>query len=143
MTPLGWARANLIYDTIRDRPKPGSPMESVLLLVWQMRQEIEYYAVRAVVQASIDPDEGKSTQDAWKSFTEQFYPYLMEQVKRGDRAAVEYLVKEVKKGPLRVIPLMPLVKSRMRKKIDGATNNDDLPDVRIGKGRTWGRRRQR
>jgi len=111
-----------------------------MLLVWRMRKDCEYNAIRAVVQSAIDPDQGKSTQDAWVEFSDSFYPYMKEHRKRGDKAAIDYLMKEVAKGPMRVIPLVPLVKSRLygrkRKDVDS-----DLPPVRVRKGGTHGRRR--
>jgi hypothetical protein len=111
-----------------------------MLLVWRMRQEREYNAIRAVVQSAIDPDQGKSTQDAWAEFSDSFYPYLKEQRKRGDKAAIDYLMKEVARGPLKITPLVPLVKSRLHGKRRKDADSD-LSSVRIRKGRTRGRRR--
>ena len=114
-----------------------------MLLVWRMRQDREYNATRAIVQAAIDPDQGKSTQDAWKEFSDSFYPYLKEQTKRGDKAAIDYLMKEVARGPLKIIPLVPLVKSRLRskKRSDSDADDNNLSPVRVRKDRTRGRRR--
>jgi len=103
-----------------------------MMLVWRMRQEAEYKATRAIVQSAVDP-EGKHTQDAWSEFNDAFYPYLTEQKRKGDKAALEYLMKEVAKGPFRITPLVSLVKSRLygkrRKDADS-----DLPPVRVRKG---------
>lgn len=112
-----------------------------MILLWQMRQEAEYYLSRVLVQASIDPDEGKSTTEAWKEFTDRYYPYLAEEVKKGDKAALDVLMNEVKRGGLAVRPLSPLVKDRMVKLRKEATNargagsDPGVPRVRVRKGR--------
>jgi hypothetical protein len=114
MTPLGWARANIMYDAMRDVPPPGSPMESVMILVWQMRQEIDFYTVRAIIQSEADDSkDGKPTQDAWKAVVDAFYPYMKEQRRKSDLAAMNFLKREVARGAFRIRPLVPVVKSRL------------------------------
>ena len=132
-----------MYEMMGEPPPPGSPVESVMLLVWRMRQDRDYNATRALVQAAIDPDQGKSTQDAWAEFSDAFYPYLKAQKKKGDKAAIDFLMREVARGPLKIIPLVPLVKSRLHgKRRAGEDNNDNnLSPVRVGKGRSRFRRR--
>lgn len=108
-----------------------------MILVWWMRQDVTYYLSRAQVQASIDPDEGKSTQSAWQEYTDAFFPYLKGQRKRHDKAAMDYLMREVKKGGLRVRPTAPTIKSKlhkMRRKEDEHPNYSTLPGMRFGKG---------
>lgn len=92
-----------------------------MILVWQMRQEIDFYTARALVQAQADDSkDGKPTQDAWKALTDAFYPYMKEQRRKSDKAAMDFLRREVAKGAFRVRPLVPVVKSRLharRKKV--------------------------
>jgi hypothetical protein len=88
-----------------------------MILVWQMRQDIEYYTTRALVQAAVDlDDEGKAVQEAWKAFTDAFFPHLKGKRDMGDKAALAMLMREVKKGGLKVRPLQPLVKSKLHSK---------------------------
>jgi hypothetical protein len=88
-----------------------------MILVWQMRQDIEYYATRALVQAAIDiEDGGKAANEAWKQYTDAFFPHVKNRRDFGDKAALAMLMKEVKKGGLKVRPLMPLVKSKLHGK---------------------------
>lgn len=105
-----------------------------MILVWQMRQDIEYYETRALVQAALDiNDEGKAAQDAWKAYTDAFFPHVKGRRQSGDKAALASLIKEVKKGGLRVRPLMPLVKSKMHsKRIKHFERSDDsnMPGMR-------------
>jgi hypothetical protein len=55
-TPLGWARANVLYDCSKQPPKHGSLMEVVLLMVFNSRVAQGMAATRAVAQASIGGD---------------------------------------------------------------------------------------
>ncbi|MHC4507735.1 MAG: hypothetical protein ACYTAO_02090 [Planctomycetota bacterium] len=88
-----------------------------MILVWQMRQDIEYYSIRALVQAAIDiDDKGKAVQEAWKQYTDAFFPHVKSKRDFGDKAALAMLMKEVKKGGLKVRPLMPLVRSKLHGK---------------------------
>lgn len=133
MTPLGWARANIVYDMQHEPPPPGSPMESVMILVWQMRQDIEYYGTRALVQAAIDiQDGGKAADEAWKKYTDAFYPHVKGRREMGDKAALAMLMREVKKGGLKVRPLQPLVKSKLHSKRikHYGSDDDNLSGVR-------------
>lgn len=99
-----------------------------MILVWQMRQDIEYYATRALVQAAIDiEDGGKAASEAWAKYSDVFYPHVKKRRDLGDKAALAMLMKEVRKGGLRVRPLQPLVKSKLhskRIKLYGPDDND-------------------
>ena len=52
-TPLGWARANLYYDKLKDIPSFGSLREAACLLVWKNRIEILQAQTRATAQAAL------------------------------------------------------------------------------------------
>jgi hypothetical protein len=134
-----------MYDMMMEPPPPGSPLESVFILVWQMREDAEYYRIRAIVQAAMDiKDDGKAAQDAFKEFADHFFPYLAGEQKRGDKAALQYLMKEIKKGGLAVRPLEPLMKSKMAKKRRKAAQDGtdpDMPIMRKRKGLLSRRRR--
>jgi len=107
----------MVYDMQHEPPPPGSPLESVMILVWQMRRDIEYYGTRCLVQAELDiKDDGKAVQDAWKQYTDAFFPHVKSKRDIGDKSAMDVLMKEVKKGGLAVRPLQPLVKSKIHSK---------------------------
>lgn len=110
-----------------------------MILVWQMRQDIEYYATRALVQAAVETDdEGKAVQEAWKSYTDAFFPHVKGRREMGDKAALAALMKEVKKGGLRVRPVQSLVKSKLHsKRIRHYERDDnDLSSMRERKDRS-------
>ena len=67
-TPLGWARANIIYDKSPDLPGYGTLEEVLFMLVWQKRRVIHAMQTRAVVQSSLG---GKEAEEAYKDFISQ------------------------------------------------------------------------
>jgi hypothetical protein len=66
-TPLGWARANVLYDCSKQPPKHGSLMEVVLLMVFNSRVAQGMAATRAVAQASIG---GEAAVEAFTEYTD-------------------------------------------------------------------------
>jgi hypothetical protein len=122
---MGWARATLLYDLLGKPPKPGTPLESLILMVWQYRQTIRLHETRSIVQAVLasgtdNQELQKAAQSAWETFMDELLPYQRGQRKRNDKAALDYLKREVARGPLRVIPLVPLKSPRSRLKAKGA-----------------------
>jgi hypothetical protein len=100
-----------------------------------MREDVKYYETRALVQASVETgDEGKAVQDAWKGYSDKFFPYLAARRKKADAAAMDYLKRETAKGPMTVRPLAPLMKSNLRRKRRNARNKN-MPELRKRKGR--------
>jgi hypothetical protein len=102
-----------------------------------MRQDIEYYSTRALVQAAIDiKDGGKAADEAWKKYTDMFFPHVKSRRDMGDKAALAMLMKEVVKGGLKVRPLQSLVKSKMHsKRIKHYGGDDDnMSSVRERQG---------
>jgi len=109
----------MIYDTLREPPKPGTPLESLMLLVWRMRQDIEVQKTRvlaeAIIAAASGTDEAnKRLQEAWSQYVDDAYPFKRGRRVRADQAAMEYFKREAAKGPLRVVPLQPLTRAKSR-----------------------------
>ena len=69
-TPTGWARANILYDTMKAPPRFGSFLESVLIIVWKARQGLLVAGVRAQAQAALG---GDAALEAFKEFKEQVH----------------------------------------------------------------------
>lgn len=97
-----------------------------MLLVWRMRQEIEFQRTRALVNTIIvssQPDRtdaAKMLEQHWDEFRHTMFPYQRAMTQSQDQAALEYLRKEVARGPVQVRPLAPLtstpgMRSRRRK----------------------------
>ena len=66
-TPLGWARANVIYEKMAGLPRPGTLAEVMFILVWKERQRLHVAGTRAQAQAAIG---GEAAVDAFKEFTD-------------------------------------------------------------------------
>jgi len=96
-----------------------------MLLVWHMRQTIQLPETRDIVQAitaAQSEDQGlqKAIKESWESFVDELMPYQRGTRKRQDQSAIDFLKKEVARGPLKVIPLVSLRKprSKLRKRYE-------------------------
>jgi len=113
-----------MYDKLVEPPAPGTPLESVMLLVWRMRQDIEFHRTRVMVNATLAAaaqgdniqTANKELQNAWQDFLDEVYPYQKGQRVKTDDAAIEFLKREVAKGPLTVTPLQPVGKASSKLK---------------------------
>jgi hypothetical protein len=117
-TPLGWARANMMYDTMRAPPRPGSLLEILFMMIQMRREAARLMEVRAIVQAVRDAsDDGKSTQDAYDDFRRSLMPYLGVDEKERSAALRAALNREFQGGPMKITSLKPSnrVRSRLRK----------------------------
>lgn len=113
----------MLYDMLATPPSPGSPVESLMIMVWQMRQDATYFLNRAIVQAAMEiGDGGEASQKSWGEFTDKFYPYLEDRRKKGDAAALKVFYKEFNKK-LIVTPLASLSKRARRNRAGKSTNS--------------------
>lgn len=95
-----------------------------MLLVWRMRQDIEFQKTRVMVNATLASaaqgdmieSANKQLQEAWQDYLDEVYPYQKGQRVRTDQAAIEFLKQEVAKGPLTVTPLQPVGKATSKLK---------------------------
>ena len=65
-TPLGWARANLVYQKLNKVPKYGSLLESMCLILWKELLDIDVAQARAQAQAALG---GKEASEAFKDYS--------------------------------------------------------------------------
>lgn len=76
--------------------------------------------VNAVMASAAEGENIKSAnkelQDAWHDFLDEVYPFKKGQRVRTDEAAIEFLRREVAKGPLSVTPLQPIGKAASKLK---------------------------
>ena len=84
----------MLYDQSSALPHPGSPLESIFILLAKRKQETEYYRTKLLVAASLAPhsEEGaKMLTDAWDSYRESTFPFLAGQKVKKDVEAKEVL----------------------------------------------------
>jgi hypothetical protein len=95
-----------------------------MLLVWRMRQDIEFQRTRVMVNATLAAAArgeniqaaNKELQSAWQDYLDEMFPYQKGKRMRTDEAAIEFLKREVAKGPLSVTPLQPVGKASSKLK---------------------------
>lgn len=69
----------MIYDQASGPPSPGSPLESVFVLLAKRRQETEYYKTKLMVAAQVAAhaeEGGKLLSKAWEDYREAMFPFL-------------------------------------------------------------------
>lgn len=70
----GWIRANLVYDTLKEPPSPGSPLEAVCAFVFLARQRAEYIKHKAIVQASVTSSTKEAAQEIMEDLHAEMFP---------------------------------------------------------------------
>jgi len=82
-------------------------MEMVHLLVWKMRQNIEFHKSRATMQAllSLKGAEDKTIMAAFDDLREAFFPFDKNEKKDELRKLKDEMIKEIGRGPLSITVL--------------------------------------
>lgn len=84
----------MLYDQSMTLPHPGSPLESIFILLAKRQKETEYYQTKLTVAASLAPhsEEGaKMLTEAWDSYRESIFPFLAGQKVKKDVEAKKVL----------------------------------------------------
>ncbi len=123
---MGWARANILYDKTPTPPEPDSPLEMVFLMVWKMRQQIDFQKNRVTVQALLS-QKGAETEHISKAFEDlkdAFFPYDKNEKTAELKRLKQIMYSELSKGPLEIQAL----EDPNRKKVAGrlARGQSDL-----------------
>ena len=102
-------------------PIPGTMGESLMLLVWRARQDIELLKTKAIINAIIisgqegTAERNKLLQESWTDYMDAVFPASKTKSKTQDQKALDFMHKEIKRGPLKIIPLEPLTKAGKRR----------------------------
>tara|TARA_Y100000310_G_scaffold80063_1_gene76745 strand:- start:157 stop:573 length:417 start_codon:yes stop_codon:yes gene_type:complete len=118
-TPMGWARAQLIYDKLPHLPKFNTLLEAMCLLVRSHHSRASTLGVRAQAQAALG---GEAAEKAWKDFTNHMNRVQIEDTTARMRARLDDLgkIKEIRMRPLlptRPVKELPRVNNPRAKKI--------------------------
>ena len=99
-SPVGWARANVLYDAMRRPPRYGSLEEAALLLVWKTRRDVQIAGVRAQAQAAIGGDKAL---EAFTDFRNLINRVELEEKSNKMKEQLEAMksIKEIRFQPLR------------------------------------------
>lgn len=81
-------------------------MEIVFLLIWKMRQNIEFQKSRATLQALLNQKgaETKHIEDAFEDLKNAFFPHDKNQKKQEIGNLRNVMMREIARGALAVIP---------------------------------------
>ena len=103
-TPLGWARANMMYDLLDKPPKVGSVLEALCLMVQMRRQLIQLYGMHTVVQAvrTAEDESAESIQQSFNQYRDAVLPFLKEEMSRETNNLIDALKAETSRGPMLV-----------------------------------------
>jgi broad specificity phosphatase PhoE len=82
-------------------------MEMVHILVWKMRQNIEFHKSRSTMQAllSLKGAEDKTIMAAFDDLREAFFPFDKNEKKDEIRKLKDEMLKEIRRGPLAITVL--------------------------------------
>jgi len=94
-------------------------MEILFLVLWRMRQQIEFQKSRSVVQAlmSQQGSEGKAIEKAFDDLRESFFPFEKRQKSVEISELKKAMQQELGRGALRVTPMVDLTKVKMQQKL--------------------------
>ena len=114
-TPEGWARANLLLQTLSAPPKKGTLRESLLIMLMAQLETIEHARFRALAQIIVDSGKGV---EAFEEYMKLAFPYLEATKKRDHKKFIDILQEEVARGVLRVRPMhQPKARSRLKQRV--------------------------
>ncbi len=108
-----------MFEKAKRVPVPGSPMEIVFVLIWKMRQDIEFQKSRATLQALLAQKEveSKPVIAAFDNLKEAFFPFNKNQKSGELKTLREQLMREVKRGPLSVTPMQDMNKRKVASRL--------------------------
>jgi len=131
-TPEGWARANILFQTLREPPPRGSVRESLLRLLVMQKEEAEHAKFRALAQLLVDKEAGAK---AFEEYFDAAFPHIKKEMQETDMSLAKFLHREVERGGLAVrrIDSGRRVHSRLRVKYNkGSAEMADKVMTRIG-----------
>jgi isopropylmalate/homocitrate/citramalate synthase len=97
--------AELIYDSVTsrgERPDISSPVGKMCLIYNKMKAEREFLARLAQLQATINPEK---VEEAFNNLKNSSFPYMKEIKEKQIKKAKETMMREIKKGPIGLIPI--------------------------------------
>ncbi|MBM4360865.1 MAG: hypothetical protein FJ096_22405, partial [Deltaproteobacteria bacterium] len=103
---VGWARSNILYDTLKETPKPGSPLEFVMLHVFSLRQSAEYLKYKLVAQSSLSAGTSEASKESLKDLFATMFPHKKSEQEHHTAKALQILERQLKAGPIRATPIL-------------------------------------
>lgn len=109
----------MMFDKAVRVPPPGDPMETFHLLIWKMRQDIEFQKSRATLQALMNQKgaESKHIEEAFKDLRSAFFPFEKNQRKQEVGNLRQLMLREVARGALSVVPQVDMDHKKMANRL--------------------------
>ena len=109
----------MLYDRMEGMPEPGSPMEILFLVLWRMRQQIEFHKSRVVVQSLLSQEgvSGESIEKAFEDLRNAFFPFEENAKSAEEEKLRKVLYRELARGPLKVTPMVDVTKEGLKQKL--------------------------
>ena len=95
----GWVRSNILYDTLKEVPPIGSPLETVCAYVFVHRQKAEYLKYRTLAQAQVNSGNKESVQESLDSLHAEMFPDVKTLNNSRSVKAKEIMERQLAKGP--------------------------------------------
>lgn len=108
-----------MYDKTPTPPEPGSPLELVFLMIWKMRQQIEFQKSRVTVQALLAQKgvEDKHVKEAFEDLKDAFFPYDKNARRTDLKKMREAMYSELARGPLSITALSDPNQKKIQSKL--------------------------
>lgn len=106
-SPTGWARANLVYNTLKAPPTPNTPLELICIYVFHARQRAEYLRTLLLTPSPGTEDAAKAKGELVRSLSAEMFPYQEQVSTQESRNVVEIMERIAAQGPEYVTPLRP------------------------------------
>ncbi len=113
-TAEGWAKANIVYDTLAEPPPPNTPLEAICMYIFNQRQLEKITHAKLLSMAAFNNEKG--AQEVLAKYVEILLPTSADPKKTPDDVK-DALDKVVKMGSFVATPLdTPSRNRRMIKK---------------------------
>lgn len=96
---MGWARANVMYDTLSTPPEIGTPLEALCIRIFTRRQKLKYMEALVTLATAADKDNRKKILD---SYFDELFPHVKDNKWKDSQTIQEVLEREMERGPMLV-----------------------------------------
>lgn len=102
----------MLYDLADGPPPPGSPLESLFLVISKRRQEAEFLKTRVLIEAARSSQEGSNLSEAFQDYADVLFPYLRAEKKTKEQTTKEALEKWSSVGAIKIRPVQRGLENR-------------------------------
>ena len=93
----------MIYDTLTQPPVPGSPLESIMVYVFNSRQRAEYLRTLLTLKSATTQEQVTAIKELLENYTSELFPYEEKNKWLESEEIQKVLQREMEKGPLAVV----------------------------------------